>query len=211
MAQITTGVRRVLSVPRIYDAIQTALGAHYAREVLVKDYVRPAPGQELIDVGCGTGELLPHLPKEVDYVGFDLSPDYIRQASQRYADRGRFKCMDVADVAQPDGTEVADVAVAVGLLHHLDDDEARTFLGDIRKRLRVGGRLVTMDPTFLKRQPYLATFMMKRDRGQNIRTPSRYTKLTEGVFSSVNCDVRQDLLRIPYSHCILECTVGEAL
>ena len=102
------------------------------------------------------------------------------------------------------------MAVAVGLLYYLGDDEARTFLSDIRKRLRVGGRLVTMDPTFFEPQASLATFMMKRDRGQNIRTPSRYTGLTEGVFS-VKCSVRKDFLRIPSTHCILECTVVQAL
>ncbi|MDQ3206169.1 MAG: class I SAM-dependent methyltransferase [Pseudomonadota bacterium] len=205
MAQITTGARRLLSVPRVYDAVQTALGAHRAREVLVADYLRPVPGQQLLDVGCGTGELFPHLPPGVRYVGFDLSPDYIRQARDRYASRARFECMDVADFKRGDAAE-ADVVVAVGLLHHLGDDQAHGLLRAIRSRLRAGGRLVTMDPTFLDRQPALATFMMKRDRGQNIRTPVQYAELTKGVFSGVACAVREDLLRIPYSHCIMECT-----
>ncbi len=207
MAQITTGVRSILSIPGIYDAIQTAVGAYRAREVLVRDYIRPVSGQQVLDVGCGTGELLPHLPEGLAYVGFDLSAQYIRQARERYAGRARFECMDVADLAQSDGLDEVDVAVAVGLLHHLDDEQASRLLSAIGKRLGAGGRLVTMDPTFLDQQSALATFFMKRDRGQNIRSPTGYADLTKGIFSSVKSAVRADLLRIPYSHCILECSL----
>ncbi len=206
MAQITSGARSVLSAPWVYDAVQSALGAYRARKVLVAEYIRPVAGQQLLDVGCGTGELFPHLPTGVSYVGFDLSPDYIRQARDRYGGGARFECMDVADFEQSDDASRADVVVAVGLLHHLEDGQARALMRAIHRKIRAGGRLVTMDPTFLDRQSAIATFMMKRDRGQNIRAPEQYAALPVGIFPAVNCVIREDLLRIPYSHCIMSCT-----
>ena len=47
--------------------------------------------------------------------------------------------------------------------------------------------------------------MNKRDRGANIRTEDGYRKLALESFGSVEMRVRTDLLRIPYSHLLIEC------
>lgn len=71
----------------MYDLVQDALGATRARTTLIRDYIRPSPGMRLLDMGCGTGALLSFLP-ELDYVGVDLSEQYIAAAKQRNGDRG---------------------------------------------------------------------------------------------------------------------------
>jgi SAM-dependent methyltransferase len=205
MTQITNGIRGILAVPAAYDLLQSALGAGRARKRLVQDYIRPMPQDNLLDIGCGTGELLKYLPTHVHYIGFDLSQAYIDAARLRYGNRGRFECSDVANFDSSDLNGV-DLVLAIGVLHHLDEDQAMHLLQTAWEKLRPGGRLITMDGTLINGQSRLARALILRDRGQNIRSPDGYTNIARSKFSTITCTVRHDLLYVPYTHCILECT-----
>jgi hypothetical protein len=65
--------------------------------------------------------------------------------------------------------------------------------------------MVTVDPVFEPGQHRIARTVISRDRGQHVRTKERYAELARTAFGEVGVTVRHDLLRFPYSHCILEC------
>lgn len=203
MSQTTSGLRAALSLPSVYDFVQNLVGARHARRVLSAQYLRLQPHQWMVDVGCGTGEMLDAVPDGVHYVGFDLSQRYIGSARTRYGDRARFECLDVAQAGSLDVPE-ADLALAFGLLHHLDDHEVCGLLETLKGLLKPGGRVVTIDPTLIPGQHPIAAFVARRDRGRNVRSPAGYHALARRVFAQVEGEVRHDLLRIPYSHCILQ-------
>ncbi|HEV7271688.1 class I SAM-dependent methyltransferase [Pseudoxanthomonas sp.] len=206
MAQKTDGIHAILSLPAIYDFVQTALGASKSRRKLVRDHIRPEPGDVLLDIGCGTGELLPFLPASIKYHGFDLSQSYIEAARRRYAGRGIFDCMDIAEYIPTPGSPPADIVLAIGVLHHLDDDLAIKLLRTARDQLRLGGRFVSLDGTLVRGQSRIARKLVLQDRGKNIRTPEAYASLARNVFGNVQPRVRTDMIYVPYTHCILECT-----
>lgn len=206
MSQITHGIRSILSHPSVYDFTQSVLGAGRSRKKLVRDYIRAKPGDILLDIGCGTAELIPYLPADIEYVGFDLSSQYIEAARRRYGTRARFKCMDIAQFNDTLIKDGADIVLAIGILHHLDDEPALALIRTAWSKLKPGGRLVTLDGTLTGTQSRMARHIILRDRGQNIRTPAGYRELAEQEFSSVRATVREDMLFVPYTHCILECT-----
>lgn len=203
MSQITSGLRAALSLPSVYDFVQNLVGARRARRALCTHYLRPRPEDLMVDVGCGTGEMLEALPADIRYVGFDLSQRYIDSARTRFGNRARFECLDVAQADSLDIRDI-DLALAFGLLHHLDDHEVRGLLCTLKGLLRPGGRVVTVDPTLTPGQHPVAAFVARRDRGRNVRSPEDYRALACSVFVEVESEVRHDLLRIPYSHCILQ-------
>lgn len=205
MAQITNGIRSILSNPGVYDFTQTLFGAGHSRRLLVSEHIQPRSGDIILDIGCGTGEIVPYLPDGVHYFGFDLSEPYIRAARQRHGERARFECMDVVDFHEH-GVDQADLVIAIGLLHHLDDAQAEGLIRTAWTKLKAGGRLVTLDGTLTTGQSALARFMILRDRGQNIRSPEAYEAIAARCFSKIHRTVRGDLLHIPYTHCVLECT-----
>jgi SAM-dependent methyltransferase len=190
----------------MYDFTQNVLGASRSRKKLVREYIRAKSGDRLLDVGCGTAELLPYLPRGMHYVGFDLSQPYIDSARKKYGDRGRFECMDIASFDDESIEGGADIVLAIGLLHHLDDELARALVRTAWDKLKPGGRLITLDGTLTPDQSKMARALILRDRGQNIRSPQEYQALAEGTFASVKATIRQDMLFVPYTHCILECT-----
>lgn len=204
MAQITTGARAVFSAPWVYDLAQNLVGAERSRARLVRDHLRLPERARVLDIGCGTAAMLHHLPSGVDYVGVDLSEAYIAAARHDFGDRGRFHCGDIAGMT-PGAFGSFDVVVANGLLHHLDDEPARTMLRVARAALRSSGHLVTIDPCFDPAQSRLARFVISHDRGRNVRTLDGYAALAREVFAQVQARLREDMLRIPYTHAVLEC------
>lgn len=204
MAQVTSGLRSVLSASFAYDALQNLLGAKNARRRLVNDYIKPTSGDILLDVGCGTCAILDYLPSDVIYIGMDLSQKYIDTASEKYHGRGQFYCMDVAAVTAND-LPLSNIGLAVGLIHHLDNEQVIQLFRAIEQRLAPGGRLVTVDPCYHQGQSALARLLISKDRGRNVRAASAYCDLASSVFCQVNLIVSHDLSRVPYTHAILEC------
>lgn len=203
MAQITNGIRAILSSPSVYNALQTFMGARRGRRVLVSDFLRPWPAMNVLDIGCGTAEILGYLPK-VNYWGFDISESYIDRAKCSYGSKGKFctKQITVDDLVE---LPPFDLVMAIGLLHHLNDSSAIDLLGVARRALRIGGRLVTVDPCLELGQSRIARCLIRYDRGQNVRTRSGYAAVISQVFAEHRTEVRHRTW-IPYTHCYTECT-----
>lgn len=205
MAQVTHGIRSILSIPSIYDLMQDLAGATRNRRIFCSQYLRASSGDVVLDIGCGTGAILGFLPGGVDYHGFDLSEQYIALARERYGERATFHCRDVNDAVASD-MPPCDLAMACGLLHHLDDDEAMRLMGSIHRWLKPGGRLLTIDGCFHPDQGAIARWFLRSDRGRNVRTAEQYLALARPAFGeAVTVHVRHDLNHIPYTHAILEC------
>jgi len=204
MGQITSGIRSILSDPRVYDALQNGLGARKARRILCRDYIRAEPGIRMVDVGCGTAQILEQLPVGIYYHGFDLSENYIDAAKKRFGHRGTFSCADITTLPA-DEMPPCDLVIVIGVLHHLDDDGAHSLLRNLHERLASGGRLVTLDGAYCEGQSRVARMLISRDRGQNVRTIAGYQSLVPGGFSTIEIFRRDDLLHVPYTHAIMVC------
>jgi SAM-dependent methyltransferase len=203
MAQVTYGLRAILSNPVVYSTLQSLMGAHQGRTSFVADFVKPVAGVAVLDVGCGPAEILDYLPA-VDYWGFDISQEYIAHAVKKFSSKGRFfhKLLAMDDLAS---MPKFDIVLASGVLHHMDDEVAFEFLRLAHEALKPGGRLVTIDPCWVPGQNLVARFLIARDRGQNVRTEAGYEELVRSVFGNVKVTVRHKAW-IPYTHCFTECT-----
>lgn len=203
MSQTTGGVRAALSLPAIYSAYQNAIGARQFRQRVIAEYFRCEPGCRILDVGCGPADYLEDI-EHVDYFGIDISPAYIAAAQRRFGGKGRFVVGGIEQVEGAAGQQF-DIILASGLLHHLDDLSALRLFRSARPLLLPGGRVLTIDCCYVAQQSRFARFLIRNDRGQCVRTPDEYRAIALSAFPSVVAHVRHDLLRVPYTHCILEC------
>jgi len=202
MAETLTGYRSILSKSYVYDFFQLILGQKKGLIYFINNFVKPTPGDNILDIGCGTAAILEFLP-EVNYVGFDKSSDYINRAKEKYGNRGNFN-NSLANNIDLASYSKFDIVILIGVLHHLDDREVKLVFNKAKEFLKVGGRLVTEDPTFTTKQNWIAKLLIGLDRGKNVRTPNGYKALAEDVFLDVKISVRHKKF-IPYTHAFLEC------
>jgi len=205
MAEVTTGMRSVLSLPWVYNLWSQLIGAPAARQNYVEQYLNPKEGDQVLDIGCGPGKMFEALPGWISYTGFDLSESYIDQAVSKYGSAASFVHGKVG--AAPElPVDAFDIAIATGVLHHLGDDEAVQLFKLAWNCLKPGGKLVTTDPVYGEGQSPAARFIISLDRGQNVRKRQGYVSIAESVFECVDVDIRHDRIRIPYTHILMTCT-----
>jgi len=149
-----------LSLPSAYRLFQRMVGRHSAWQTYLAEYVKPAPGEKILDVGCGPAVVLNYLPPSTNYTGLDISQEYIQSAKERFGSKGRFCCGDVgmATIAGEQGT--FDLVLATGVLHHLDDQQAAKLFELAHQALRPAGRLVTQDGCYVPEQSRIARWLL---------------------------------------------------
>jgi len=196
-------VRPILDQPYFYELYHRVIGANHRSQVLVNEYIRPKASDRILDIGCGPGNMLPFMP-DCSYLGVDANESYIASARERYGRRGEFVCELVSHHNISDLGSF-DIVIALGLIHHLDDSEARDLFRLCYKSLKPGGRLVTNDGCYTDQQSLIERYLLSRDRGRYVRTEAQYLALAHTWFQQVNPHLREDVLRIPYTHLIMEC------
>jgi SAM-dependent methyltransferase len=197
-------VKLLLQHPLIYRLFQALLGAEKNKRRLIRENIRPFLGMKILDVGCGPGLLVELLPKGIEYTGVDTDRRYIGFASKNRDDGKRFYCMSFEGLIESELRDF-DVAVAVGLLHHLNDAEANRLFEVMRRVLLEGGRVVTMDPCYVHGYGKAAKFVIDRDRGNHVRYPDAYVDLASKWFVEIKTKTESKRINIPYNHFIMEC------
>jgi cyclopropane fatty-acyl-phospholipid synthase-like methyltransferase len=195
--------RQLLEYPAVYSSWQKLVRSSNSRPRLVKKFLKIHPGQRVLDIGCGPADVLEHLPKGIDYHGYDINPAYIASARKRYGQRGSFAVRSIS-VELMDELGTFDVVISLGVVEHLADPLADTLFATARKVLRPGGRLVTLDGAFVKGQHPIAWLLLALDRGGHVRTPETYLAIARRHFPDAKATVLHDLIAVPYTHCIIE-------
>ena len=203
MAQVTSGIRRLLGNPRVYDLLQKAFGAASGYREFVEQTLQARSGQRLLDIGSGTSDLLAYLPAGVEYVAVEPSESYSRAARTRFGGRGHFIC-GFFDERLAKSLGRFDIVTLHSVLHHLDDSEARLLLRTIAAHSIDNGLVASVDPVYDPGQSPIARFLISLDRGRNVRTVAGYADLAKAAFRVVEGRVRHQPMP-PYSNFIMTC------
>lgn len=202
------GPKRILSRPAMYNLLQLFAGARMYRSRMVRDYIRPFEGCRILDIGCGTGEYVEVLDRycaTYEYSGFDGEAGYIAHAQHRFADRLGIR-FHHRILTEDESAEFKhfDIVLAMGVMHHMDDDLVLSLLRAAKTALSPGGRLITYDPGQFSDMNVIERFFLKQDRGRNIRFVWDYERLIEQTFpryeSYVGC-----LAYYPSRNVMFEC------
>ena len=133
-----------------YDAARFAPAAEWIRRLAGED-------STLVDVGCGSGNVLAYLRDETGlrrFAGIDVSPRYLEQARERVGcDTHQGSILDAALVESLAGR--FDFAVLGAVLHHLvgrtrraSRERARLALAHAVSLVRSGGHVIVHEPVF---------------------------------------------------------------
>ena len=139
----------------VYDAMFGSVLDAGRREAMRELEVQP--GDEILEIGVGTGLTAALYPADCRVTGIDLSESMLRRAARQLVAQERrnihLRRMDASRLAFPD--QSFDVVYAAYVISVVPDPVA--VLREMRRVCRVGGRIVLLNH-FRSTSPILATF-----------------------------------------------------
>ena len=196
MSENKSGLRSFLSFPSMHNALQNAVGIPAVRKWAIETNLSVRSGAKVLDIGCGTGELRPYLPNNIDYTGFDIEEKYINYAKKKFGNKGKFFVGNANSIEQTAAGQY-DIILLFSILHHLSDEEASVLLNSVYQLLGPGGVALSLDGVFLEDQSKMAKYVLSNDRGRYVRTQEGYTSIVRSSFIKYSVQIKKGALRIP--------------
>ena len=117
------------------------------RRAIVRSALRAAPGERILDVGCGPGfycaELLEDVTPSGAVVGVDGSAPMLALAAHRLAGHDNAELLEANASALPVADGSFDAVLSVQVQEYVPDVAAA--LGELHRALRAGGRALVWD------------------------------------------------------------------
>ncbi|MDX2185241.1 MAG: methyltransferase domain-containing protein [Gemmatimonadaceae bacterium] len=140
---------RTHTVQRLYGSLAARYDERWSQYVEdslanVLAAIHVAPQERVLDIGCGTGQLLDRLlarEPTLRCIGVDLTPEMLTVARSRLGDR--VTLVEASGLALPLPDASVNLVVSTSALHYIDEPVA--FFREARRVLPVGGRLVVSD------------------------------------------------------------------
>lgn len=103
----------------------------------VRDFLDKAHiGQSLLEIGCGNGKNLLYRREELNGIGIDLVPNFVRICQEK-----GLRAMEGSAIDLPFNDEVFDNCISVAVFHHLASEERRIkALKEMVRVMKTGGR-----------------------------------------------------------------------
>jgi len=165
------GIYKILNIPIVYRFIQR-LFYHPRTDSYFHKLIGVTEEKKILDVGCGPGDNALRFPNS-EYVGIDISQEYIDNANNRFGMLGRFYCVSVDEIEKTDITKI-DIVIIRGVLHHLSDEQISGVLEKLKSIMNPGGVLITLDCTFCPKQNQISRMLISLDRGLFVREVDHY-------------------------------------
>jgi SAM-dependent methyltransferase len=187
----------------LYKLFQLAVIPKKSLKFIKEEIISPAGAKKVLDFGCGVGYHAEYF-EDTDYLGIEPLEKCVKKANEQFAKtRVRFKVGDHNTLKEIDD-ETFDLVIAIGVLHHIEDETLDLFLGEAKRLLKPGGRLTTFDPVFHPDQSFSSKWVVSQDRGRNVRSVEGYLVHAKKHFeNNFNFSIQTKLLRIPYDHIVI--------
>lgn len=113
-------------------------------------HINPSKKDRLIDIGCGSGLILPIIHKKIkQYVGIDFSEQFIALAKKKQKmygiDNASFLCDNICDYASKEERKFQ-IALALDISEHVYDEDWLRILKSIYQLLEINGKFYLHTP-----------------------------------------------------------------
>ncbi len=183
---------RFLSIPWVYDTLRPLVigGLDYEE---VARFCAVGHGDRVLEIGCGTGQLIPFLRCQ-SYLGVDTDASALRRAKRFSSSAVRFMEGNSWDSACEELNPT--VVLMIGLVHHISDEEFQSMVSRLKRLALQLSRIVSFESTFLQGYP-VSNLLSALDRGRFVRTPAAY----EALFARTGLSVtRREIIATRLGH-----------
>ena len=196
MSQRKNQIYNFINNPLIYKIIQGVMSGTSLRNSIIKKNIKKS-NLKILDIGCGPAQILEHIP-QCDYYGYDIDNRSIQYAKKKYHQKNyHFYCKKF-NKSELKKLPKFDFIIFFGILHHLSNKEVYEILKLCKKIMKKNSKLLTEDPILLENQNIIAKFLIKKDRGLNVRKKKEYINLLKKHFKKIKNKVTHQYF-IPYT------------
>ena len=196
MTQRKNQIYNFINNPLIYKIIQGVMSGTSFRNSIIKKNITKS-NLKILDIGCGPAQIIEHLP-QCDYYGYDIDQRSIQYAKKKYYQKNfHFYCKKF-NKTELKRLPKFDFIIFFGILHHLSNKEVYEILKLCKKIMKKNSKLLTEDPILLENQNVIAKFLIKKDRGLNVRKKQQYIDLLKKHFKKIKNKVTHQYF-IPYT------------
>jgi SAM-dependent methyltransferase len=161
----------------VYDRIRPLMLGGFDFSA-VYGWLQCTPEDIVVDIGCGTGHAMEYLGPYKTYHGFDIDQHALDTFRLKHPERT--VDLEARIMGREDLDRLAPTrAIAMGLLHHLTDAEARDLM-DMLSACKSMQRIITLDPVFLPGRR-LNNLLVRMDRGKFGRDRDGYRNLAKNA------------------------------
>jgi len=196
MSQRTNRLYNLVNSPLVYIFFQKIMSGTSFRKKIIEDNIDNKKFK-ILDIGCGPAEILKYIPNSI-YYGYDIDKRSIDYAKKKYKNKNhRFYCKYFRK-SEIRKLPKFDYVILFGILHHLKNKEVNTILNLCKKVMKKNALLLTEDPIFLKKQNFIAKFLINKDRGLNVRSKNEYIGLVNNHFQNIKSKITHQIF-VPYT------------
>ena len=196
MSQRSNIIYDFINNPLVYKTIQKIMSGTSFRSSIVKKNIRKK-NLKILDIGCGPAELLDNI-SNCEYYGYDIDKRSIDYAKKKYSQKNfHFYCKNFTQ-KELKKLPKFDFIILFGIIHHLRNREVKKILNLCKKKLKKNGKLLTEDPILINEQNTVARFLIKNDRGKNVRDKKGYLDLLKSSFKNLRFDITHQKF-VPYT------------
>jgi 2-polyprenyl-3-methyl-5-hydroxy-6-metoxy-1,4-benzoquinol methylase len=132
---------------------------HYSKQLSIRAYLPPGPGEAVIDVGCGSGTVASFLGTfGADVLGIDGNPEAIDFARRTYAKPNvRFQKGLVDETFGSPGS--LDKIYCLEVIEHVYLSQAERMLRNFHQLLKPGGKVFLTTPNYRSAWPVIEWLM----------------------------------------------------
>ena len=163
---LTALLHRLVSMPWVYDSVQTLVGAKQVRARLnlqIKQVANPAT---VLDIGGGTGLVSELYDAKTRYICMDIDPLKLQGFIAKNP-TGIGLLADAGNV--PIADQSIDMVICTNVTHHLIDDLLDRMFAEAARILRPGGKFILSDALWAPNRK-IGKMIWRVDRGSFPRT-----------------------------------------
>lgn len=166
-------MKRILKIPQFYKFYINLIGGKKFFKNYVEKYVSPKENQTILELGCGSGNILYYLPKTIDYTGLDLNSKCIKYCKKKFPS---FEFL-IKDVSDFNLNKTFDIIFSEGIMACLSDEQIEKMLKNICKHSKKDTKIILSDMNFCKENTKLQNFFLKQERGKYLRSTKDFIKI----------------------------------
>lgn len=132
MSQRSSTLYNLINNPYIYKSIQKIMSGTSLRKKIIKANIKKK-NLNVLDIGCGPAEIIEHIPN-CNYYGYDIDKRSIAYAKKKYTSKNyhffckKFENKEIKKLPK------FDFVILFGILHHLNNEQAKNILSLCKKK-----------------------------------------------------------------------------